>query len=372
MLLMKRLFLLIISVFCFLSFADDRTEIETCLKTAMKAGMSMDWITFKKYCSQDYVKLAQDKKVFDRKMLDRVAFFFERMKSPDLTFSELVKLNFMMKGRNLPESQLANYRKLDSSLRGKAQVLRAKKQIKKAEQDMLELLKEIWPKIEYGPQFIRKDIAVWFYKLDFGSKIKGVLVLRKENNKWKLYREYAISDTDYDKSAAVETEVRKFVEKSNELTRNFVNFVDVLQDCSTEGIFVYPDGKSMDYQQALKRAKFYDMLQNGDPTMAEAAPLWMESCGITVTSEMLAEFADDKNGSGKKWLRQCKENLFKHRSDLKKSGQTAVKHIFLFEDCALVMDNISLPNAGNTKRISLLKKNKGKYLIYRSVSRKNN
>ena len=117
--LIKRLLLLSVLSFCFLSFADDKAEIEACITKTVKAGMSMDFNTVKQYCSKDYVKLPNDKKVFDRKLLDRTALYFERIKDPGLTFSELVKLNFMMKGQTLPDSQLAMYRKLDSTPRGK-------------------------------------------------------------------------------------------------------------------------------------------------------------------------------------------------------------------------------------------------------------
>jgi hypothetical protein len=64
--------------------------------------------------------------------------------------------------------------------------------------------------------------------------------------------------------------------------------------------------------------------------------------------------------------------LEKFRADMKKSYKYSIEKIFVFEDCALVLDQIYLPNNGNTKRISLAKKHQGKYLFYRSVSRKSN
>ena len=368
--IVKQLLLLFILSFSFLSFADDKAQIASCVKAAMKAGMSLDFSTSKKYCSENYVKIAEDKKVFDRKMLERSAVYFERIKDPKLTFSELVKLNFSMRGQTLSEAQLANYRKLDTTPQGQAQVRQAQKQIKQTVQDLTELCQELFPKVEFGPQFIREDIAVWFYKLKCEINIKGVIILRKESGSWKLYREFIILNDGYDKSAAAEAEVRKFAEKSYDLSRNFTNYVDVLQDFSKEGVSVFPDGKSTDYEQALKRAQFFDLLRKGEPTMAEAAPLWAESCGIKVTAQMKEKYAEKETPEWKNWLRKCKEDMLKHRADLKKSLKPSIKHIFLFEDCALLIDHFHLPNAGNTERISLIKKNKGQYLLYRSASRK--
>ena len=68
--LIKRLLLLSVFSFCFLSFADDKAEIEVCITKAVKAGMSMDFNTVKQYCSKDYVKLPNDKKV-----LNNIIFF---------------------------------------------------------------------------------------------------------------------------------------------------------------------------------------------------------------------------------------------------------------------------------------------------------
>ena len=368
--LIKRLLLLSVFSFCFLSFADDKAQIEACIAKTVKAGMSMDFNTVKQYCSKDYVKLPNDKKVLDRKLLDRTALYFERIKDPGLTFSELVKLNFMMKGQTLPDAQLAMYRKLDSTPRGKMQVQQAQKQIKEVEKNIAELCNELLPKVEYGPLFIGKEIAVKFYKLDFEMKIKGVLILRKESGQWKLYREFSFMDTDHDKSVATEAEVRKFVSKNNKLSRTFKNYVDLMQGYSKESLTCQPDGSSVDYQQALKKAQFWDMLKNGNPTFAEAAPLWAEASGITVTAEMQAGFIEDKGGQGKKWLKKSKDAMLKHRAEIKKTFKSSIKHIVLFEDCALLIDSFVLPNSGKTERISLIKKNKGEYLILRSASRK--
>ena len=369
--LIKRLLLLSVFSFCFLSFADDKAEIYACINKSIKAGMSLDFKTFKQYCSKDYVKLPEDKKVLDRKVLERTALYFERIKDPKLTFSELVKLNFMLKGQTLPDAQLAMYRKMNSTPRGKMQVLQAQKQIREAEKNIVELCEELLPKIEYGPLFISKDIAVKFYKLEFETiKSKGALVLRKEDNQWKLYREFSITDSDYDKSVASDTEIIKFVNKSNKRTRTCNNYVDLMQDYSKETLVYSSDGKSSDYQQAIKKMQFFDLLKNGNPTFSEAATLWAEANGMTVTAEMQARFIEDKNGEGKKWLKDCKDKMLKHRAEIKKTFKSSIKHIVLFEDCALLIDSFVLPNSGKTERISLIKKNKGKYLILRSASRK--
>ena len=369
--LIKRLLLFSVLSFCFLSFADDKAEIYACINKSIKAGMSLDFKTFKQYCSKDYVKLPEDKKVLDRKVLERTALYFERIKDPKLTFSELVKLNFMLKGQTLPDAQLAMYRKMNSTPRGKMQVLQAKKQIREAEKNIVELCEELLPKIEYGPLFISKDIAVKFYKLEFKKiKSKGVLVLRKEDNQWKLYREFSITDSDYDKSVASDTEIIKFVNKSNKRTRTCNNYVDLMQDYSKETLVYSPDGKSSDYQQALKKMQFFDLLKNENPTFSEAAALWAEANGMTLTAEMQTRFIEDKNGEGKKWLKDCKDKMLKHRAEIKKSFKSTIKNIVVFEDCALLIDDFVLPNSGKTERISLIKKNQGKYLILRSASRK--
>ena len=57
---------------------------------------------------------------------------------------------------------------------------------------------------------------------------------------------------------------------------------------------------------------------------------------------------------------------------MKKMYQYSIQKIFVFEDCALVMDQFYLPNTGSIERISLIKKHQKKYLFYRSVSRKSN
>ena len=41
-----------------------------------------------------------------------------------------------------------------------------------------------------------------------------------------------------------------------------------------------------------------------------------------------------------------------------------------FVEAALLIDSWDLPNAGRLERVALIKKEQGKYLIYRAVSRK--
>ena len=365
-------FLLLALLGCtLLLFAGEKTAVELCVKNAMKAGAALDFSTLKHLYSNDYVKIAQDKKIFDRRQLENSATYFERIKDPGLKFSELVKLNFMLKGQKLTEAQLANYRRLDSSERGKAMVKQAQVQVEAAQNNLRQVVKEVVEKCYYSPVVVKNDMAVCFYKLNYTAKIKGVLVLRKEENRWKVFRELLTLDTEGAPSVAVEAEVRNFINASHEAANDLSNIKDFAKYYSTENLSVFADGKSMDYHQAAKQAEFYDMLQKGTPPMAQAGPLFIESSGRKVTPEMQAHFAAcDQSGKGKEWIMRYKGIIEKYRASMKNSRKYAIKEIFLFEDCALVIDQFFLPNNGDTDRISLLKKHQGKYLFYRSVSRK--
>ena len=354
-------------------WGSEEATVKTVVESAIKAGSMMDFSTAKQYYSHDYVKIAQDKKILDSKLLENTAIYFKRIQDPALTFSELVKLKFMLKGQTLTDAQLANYRRLDSTERGKAIVKQAQSQVKAQQENLRQIVNDALNKYQYGSGYIGKNLAVLFYKLDFVFKIKGVLVLRKENNQWKIYREFSTLDPEKDFSAATETEVREFVNESHKAARDLTNFTDFQKYYSKESLSVCSDGQSMDYQQAEKTAKFYSMLQNGTPTMVQAAPLFMEICGQKVTAEMLAHFADqDKSGKGREWIMRYKNIIEKYRSDMKKRYQYSIQKIFVFEDCALVMDQFYLPDAGSVERISLIKKQQKKYHYHRSVSRKSN
>ena len=352
-------------------WGSEEATVKTVVESAIKAGSMMDFSTAKQYYSHDYVKIAQDKKILDSKLLENTAIYFKRIQDPALTFSELVKLNFMLKGQTLTDAQLANYRRLDSTERGKSLVKQAQSQVKAEQDNLRQIANDVLSQYQYGSVYIGKNLAVLFYKVDFVFKCKGVLVLRKENNLWKIYREFSTLDPEKDFSAATETEVREFVNESHKAARDLTNFTDLQKYYSKESLFVFPDGKSMDYQQAEKTEKFYSMLQSGTPTMVQAAPLFMEISGQKVTAEMLAHFADqDKSGKGREWIMRYKNIIEKYRSDMKKMYQYSIQKIFVFEDCALVMDQFYLPNTGSVERISLIKKHQKKYLFYRSVSRK--
>jgi len=373
MVFIKRFLLLALLGCSAVLWGSEEATVKTVVESAIKAGSMMDFSTAKQYYSHDYVKIVQDKKILDSKLLENTATYFKRIQDPALTFSELVKLNFMLKEQTLTDAQLANYRRLDSTERGKALVKQAQSQVKAQQDNLRQIANDVLSKYQYGSGYIGKNLAVLFYKLDFVFKIKGVLVLRKENNLWKIYREFSTLDPEKDFSAATETEVREFVNESHKAARDLTNFTDFQKYYSKESLSVFSDGKSMDYQQAEKRAKFYSMLQSGTPTMVQAAPLFMEICGQKVTAEMFAHFADqDKSGKGREWIMRYKNIIEKYRSDMKKMYQYSIQKIFVFEDCALVMDQFYLPNTGSIERISLIKKHQKKYLFYRSVSRKSN
>ena len=366
--------LLLLSVICCSAaiFADEKAEIKKIVETGINSAGNMDWERFKQLCSYDYVKVPENRKVFDRKLLDKTAIYFARIQDPGLTFSELAKLNFTFRGQQVSDEQLANYRKLDSTERGKAMVKQAQAQLQTTRNNLKKVINEVQDKYQYGDIFIEDDLAVLFYKLDYIAKIKGVLVLRKENNQWKLYREFSSMDSGKNASVAKQDEVKIFANKMHRSSRNFASFMDLLKGHSTDSVAVFADGKIMDYQQAEKFAKFHDMLANGTPTMAESAPLFMEAYGKKVTPEMLAHFADqDKSGKGREWVTQYQTAMQKYRNELKNTpGNYVIKHIFVFEDCALLIDSWDLPNAGRMERVALIKKEQGKYLIYRAVSRK--
>ena len=105
--------------------------------------------------------------------------------------------------------------------------------------------------------------------------------------------------------------------------------------------------------------------------MAEAAPLFIEAMGNKVTPQMRARFAaQDQSGQGREWVANYKKIVEKYRRDLKKSYKYSIQKILVFEDCALLLDQFYLPNAGSIERISLIKKHQGKYFFHRLVSRK--
>lgn len=368
----KRLLVFGLSFLCLLAGADDKTAIQNCVEKAIKAGMTLDFNIVKGLCTGDYVKIQENQKVLDRKLLDNTAIYFERMKDPDLKFSELVELKFMIRGQKITEDKLAHYRKLDSTGRGKALVQQAQAEIRKTHENLCRTAGELLKTVQYGPMFLHDDLAVWFYKLDWQVKFKGVIVLRKENNFWKISREFSTLDNAAGGDQAIADEVRNFMKENERKSRNFSSYTELLAEYSPENVSVMSDGKSMNYAQAEKLAKFHDSLLYSTPTMVQAAPLYIEAYGGKVTPEMLAHFADqDKSGQGKQWLSKYQEAMKKHREELRNAPDDyTIKHIFLYEDMALIMDSWSLPAAGKIERVSLIKKHQGKYLLYRTVSRK--
>ena len=351
----------------------EAATVKNVVEAAWIAGSTMDFSHAIKFYSGDYVKIGEDKRVFDRKVLENTATYFERIKDPALTFSELVKLNAMLKGQSLTEAQLAKYRSLDATERGKAMVRQTQSQVNSQRNELRQIVKEVMSKYQYGSPFMEKDLAVLFYKLDHHARLKGVLVLRKENGQWKIYREFVTSDPEKDFASAKESEVRKFVNESHEAARNLASCVDFGKYYSEDATALLPDGKRMDYQQLEKQAKFFTMLQNGTPSMAQAAPLFIEAMGKKVTPQMRARFAaQDQSGKGREWIINYKKIVEKYRGELKKSYKYSIQKIFVFEDCALLLDQFNLPNAGSVERISLIKKHQGKYFFHRLVSRKSN
>ncbi len=355
-----------------LIFAGEKEKVKSCVENSLKAGFNADWKKVKTFCSDDYVKIGENQKVLDRKFLENAVVYIDRINDPNLTFSELVKLNFMIKGQPLDEKQLENYRKLDSTERGKTMVRQAQSQTRTALDDIRKMANKLATKVEYGPMRLKDNLAVWFYKFDYGVKYKGVLLLRKEKGSWKIYREFSSIDKSGKTDVAVESEVRKFALNIQNISRNFSSWKDLMNDSSPECISVMPDGSRIDYSLAEKKSKFLDMVEKGNPTMVQAGPALMEAFGKKVTAEMLAQFADmDKSGKGKAWLKQYKDSAVKSRENLRKSADDyQIKDIFVFEDCALLIDNITLIRSGRIEKISFIKKYQGKYLIYRSVSRK--
>ena len=253
----KHLLLLALFGYATILYAGDESAVRSCVKSAIKGGLALDFTNSKQFYSDDYVKIAQDKKIFDRKLLENAAIYFKRIKDPELTFSELVKLNFMMKGQTLTDAQLANYRRLDSTERGKALVKQAQAQVQATHTNLHQVANEVMNKCQYGPLFVKNDLAVCFYKLDYMVKVKGVLVLHKIADQWKIFRELSILDTEDVSSFAVESEVRNFVNESHDAARNLKNFTDISKYYSTESLAIFPDGRSMDYQQNL--SIFFDL-----------------------------------------------------------------------------------------------------------------
>ena len=351
----------------------EETTVKKIVEAAWRAGSTMDCANAMKFYSGDYVKIGEDKRVFDRKVLENTATYFERIKDPALTFSELVKLNAMLKGQSLTEAQLARYRSLDATERGKAMVRQAQNQVNSQRNELQQIVKEVMSKYHYGIPVVEKDLAVLFYKLDYHARLKGVLVLRKENGQWKIYRELVTTDPAKNFDPAKESEVREFVNGAHEAARDLAKCVDFGKYYSEDAAAVLPDGKRMDYRQLEKQAKLFTMLQKGTPAMAEAAPLFIEAMGNKVTPQMRARFAaQDQSGQGREWVANYKKIVEKYRRDLKKSYKYSIQKILIFEDCALLLDQSYLPNSGSIERIALIKKHQGKYFFHRQVSRKSN
>ena len=371
MVLLKCL-LLLAALFCgTLSFADTQAEIKNCINNSIKAALSMNWNEFKKFCSEDYVKIAQDQKVFDNKVLEQTILYFEGMKNPDLTYSELAKLTSMMKGEPLSESRLAIYRKFDSTERGKQMVRQAQKQTLEAFNDMCQMVNEVMEKTQYGPLFIEDNLAVQFYKLDYFVKTKGAIVLRKENGQWKLFREFSIVDTGNEPHIPSAAEVEKFIHYTFKITSEFTDFKKMAEFYSPEWVGIRSNGRKDSYQQVIKKIKLFDLLENGTPTAVQAGPLSVESSGAKVTPIMLNYFAEmDRNGQTEKWLTQYRKAIAQYREKIKQNCEYSIKNIFIFEDCALALYDYVVPNAGQIDDITLIKKHQGKYLFCRTTCRK--
>ena len=364
--------LLLAALFCgALSFADTQAEIKNCINNSIKAALSMNWNEFKKFCSEDYVKIAQDQKVFDNKVLEQTILYFEGMKNPDLTYSELAKLTSMMKGEPLSESRLAIYRKFDSTERGKQLVRQAQKQTLEAFNDMCQMVNEVMEKTQYGPLFIEDNLAVQFYKLDYFVKTKGAIVLRKENGQWKLFREFSIVDTGNEPHIPSAAEVEKFIHYTFKITSEFTDFKKMAEFYSPEWVGIRSNGRKDSYQQVIKKIKLFDLLENGTPTAVQAGPLSVESSGAKVTPIMLNYFAEmDRNGQTEKWLTQYRKAIAQYREKIKQNCEYSIKNIFIFEDCALALYDYVVPNAGQIDDITLIKKHQGKYLFCRTTCRK--
>ena len=364
--------LLLTALFCgTLSFADTQAEIKNCIDGSLKAALSMNWNEFKKFCSEDYVKIAQDQKVFDNKVLEQTILYFEGMKNPDLTYSELAKLTSMMNGQTLSEPMLALYRKFDSTERGKQMVRQAQKKALDSYKDMIQLVNDVMEKVQYGPLFIEKDLAVWFYKVDYTVKTKGAIVLRKEKGKWKLFRDFSIVDTGNEPHIPSAAEVEKFIHYTFKITSEFTDFKKMAEFYSPEWVGIRSDGRKDSYQRVIKKIKLFDLLENGTPTAVQAGTLSFESAGVKVTPDMLKKLAEmDKNGQAEKWITQYRKAIAQYREKIKQNCEYSIKNIFIFEDCALVLYDYVVPNAGQIDDITLIKKHQGKYLFCRSTYQK--
>lgn len=368
---LKCLLLLTALFYGALSFADTKAEIKNCINSSMKAALSMNWSEFKKFCSEDYVKIAQDQKVFDNKSVEQTIRYFEGMKNPDLTYSELVKLTCMMKEQTLTEPMLALCRKLDSTERGKQLVRKAKKQLMDSYDNIIQVVNDVMKNVQYGPLFIENDLAVQFYKLDYFVKTKGAIILRKENGKWKLFREFSIVDTGNKSPIPSAAEVEKFIHYYQKISSEFTDFKKIAEFYSPEWVGVRSDGRKDNYQRVIKKIKLFDLLENGTPTAVQAGTLSFESSGVKVTPDMLKKLAGmDKNGQAEKWITQYRKAIAQYREKIKQNCEYSIKKIFIFEDCALALYDYVVPNAGQLNDITLIKKHQGKYLFCRTTYRK--
>lgn len=371
---MKKIFCL--SIFLFLMTlvfsADEAAAVKLCIESSTKAGMTFNFNEMALYCSSDYVKIDNQNKVVTRVILERSARFFQRLSDPGLTFEELITLNAENQGRTLSDADRENAKKVDQSGDGKRIVQQTRAHL----QRQIEVLKENIPVIlkntVYSEPVFYKNYAVIFYQGNFGVAYKGVVLLRKEKGSWKIYREMMLEMTGSQDTAS-EQEVRDFVMEYTRRTADFSKYPALLESsCAKTALSVMHDGAVVTYSQTEKLGRFLSLLIAGTPPLAEVMPLLIEGRGGTVTPEMLKNYQKmDLTGQGREQVLKLRQEVQRQQAKTQHCvKEFRIEHIFFYQDLALVLEHSSLPSAGPIEGVTLIRKEAGKYLYHKSVSRK--
>ena len=273
----------------------------------------------------------------------------------------------------MPAEQLARLRKLDRSEQSGQQLAKFRQAIGSLKDTLGAMTADLLEIVANAPFYVSGDTAITVFRSELaGQRYFGMILMKKENGKWKISREMSVNDSGNDGSKATEAEVRTWAKEIFTASCNTVKATDDLKSYAHDIVTVLPDGKTFNYHQAEKILKFKELLyRNSEASMVELMPLLIEGYGGTVNSEMVKHYAGlDKSGQGREYIAQMRDKIKKYDEQLKKlQDKFQIKHIFIYGDIVAVVENYQLPADRNVESAVLLKKEQGKYLICRSVAR---